>query len=437
MTRPGTQIIQRDQVPPRSTPPTETGVWFAVGATASGPADRAVLVRSLSSYEATFGPRSGGQLLYDCVETFFREGGAKVYIAAVPTTPSAVGAQTIDTTDLDTLTRSELDARAQAAGIEDPASLPNKEAVADAIRGVAADANSAAPRAATPTQLQAALDLFTADLGPGQVSIPGESDPALYDALLDHAQVTNRVALLDIPQGPNIPADLVALATALHDSTWPRYGALFGPWATIPGVAVGTSRTVPYSAIEAGIIARNDISLNPNIPAAGYNGRSAFATDLSERFTDLDYEQMNEAGVNMARLIYGGVETYGYRTLVDPTTDLLWRSFGNSRLNMAIVARAEVIAERYVFAQLDGRRKKTSQFGAELSAMLVPYYEGGALFGATADEAFFVDVGSQVNTDETMENGELHAVIRLRMSPFAELVVIEIVKVAMTEALAA
>jgi hypothetical protein len=97
---------------------------------------------------------------------------------------------------------------------------------------------------------------------------------------------------------------------------------------------------------------------------------------------------------------------------------------------MQIVAKAEAIAENYVFAQIDGRRVKISQFGADLTGMLVPYYESGALFGDTVDDAFYVDVGPAVNTLESIAAGILRAVVGLRMSPFAELVIVEIVKVA-------
>ena len=65
------------------------------------------------------------------------------------------------------------------------------------------------------------------------------------------------------------------------------------------------------------------------------------------------------------------------------------------------------------------------------------YYVAGALYGPEPSDAYSVDVGPAVNTEETIANGELHAVLRVRMSPFAELVVIEIVKYPTTEALPA
>jgi hypothetical protein len=439
MPRPGVEIIARDQAPPPSGPPTDTSVFFAVGDTAIGPTVP-TLIRSLSSYETTFGDRSGGTLLYDSVEAFFREGGTRVYISAVPVTPTTLVALSQDEYDeLAAGTRAEIDKAATELGVEDPGSLPNKEAVLAAIRE--ASANAPTTRAATPTQLIDALNKFDKGLGPGQVAIPGTVDTATQAEILDHAEACNRVALLDTVDAPPDAATLVQQATALHTYPTARYGGLFGPWAVLPGIAAGTTRKVPYSAVEAGIMARNDRVFTANEAAAGNRGHaeglSLAAIDVRERYTDAEYEQLNDAGVNMARMIYGGVVTYGYVTLVDRVTDQLHLSLGNARLYMAIKAQAEAIGERYVFAQLDGRRRTIAQFGGELAAMLIPFWEKDALFGATAGEAFQVDVGDQVNTEETMAAGELHAVMKVKMSPFDELVVIEIVKVAVTEAIAA
>jgi hypothetical protein len=162
-----------------------------------------------------------------------------------------------------------------------------------------------------------------------------------------------------------------------------------------------------------------------------------YALGLSDQFTDVEYQTLNDGGVDMARVIYGGIEAYGYRTLVDKTITPLWWNYGHARLWMAIVAQAGVIAERFVFKQLDGRGLTIADFGGELSAMLVPFYDQGSLYGDTPADAFSVNVGAQVNTPATIANGELHAVIAVKMAPFAEYVVIEIVKVATTEALAA
>jgi hypothetical protein len=57
----------------------------------------------------------------------------------------------------------------------------------------------------------------------------------------------------------------------------------------------------------------------------------------------------------------------------------------------------------------------------------------GSLFGEVPDDAFFVDVGPTVNTNATIQNNELNAVITVRMSPFGEEINIEIVKLLLTQ----
>ena len=51
----------------------------------------------------------------------------------------------------------------------------------------------------------------------------------------------------------------------------------------------------------------------------------------------------------------------------------------------------------------------------------------GALYGDQPEDAFSVDTTS-VNTTATIANGEVHAIVRVRVSPPGEWVVIEIQK---------
>jgi phage tail sheath protein FI len=328
------------------------------------------LASSMTQYETIFGKREGFTDAFDAAESYFREGGAKLTVAPA----------------------------ADAAG------------------------------------LTTALGVLTKDLGPGQIFVPGSlgTSATAQGKVLDHAAEANRIALLAAPT--DVAADLQTLADTFATNVNARYGALFAPQAVVPGLTSGTTRTVDYPALAAGIIARNDALYGVNDPAAGVHGISRFAIDLTATYTDDERESLNDAGVDIARSIYGQVQTYGYRTLAELDTG--WGLLSNARLNMAIVAKCEAVAERYVFSQLDGRRVRINQFGADLTGVLVPYYESGQLFGETAQDAFYVDVGQAVNPDEQLAQGILRAVIGLRMSPFAELVVIEIVKVATDQPLA-
>lgn len=390
MTRPGVVVTSRVDAPPRSAP-TDTGMAFMVGQTGQG-ADVAT-VQSMTQYEAEFGPRTGFTDAYDAAEVYFREGGGKLAVARV-------GAPTV--------------AAASSKSKKEAATEEDDTAGARASRGVAADVGEA-------------LDRFTRDMGPGQVFVAGGEAYTSHADLLAHAATNNRIALLSADPASDAAA-LTTLATTLAADENGRYGALFAPGAIVPGVTSADTRAVDFAPIEAGIIARNDVGYTANIAAAGVNGESRFAIDVAAVFTDAEREALNTKGVDIARVMYGGVRAYGYRTLAP--LDSGWGLLSNARLNMEIVAQADVIGERYVFAQIDGRGTTLSQFAGDLTGMLVPYYEGGALFGTSVQDAFYVDVGPGVNTPESIAAGELRAVIALRMSPFAELVVIEIVKVA-------
>src|SRR5262245_44032810 len=240
MARPGVTIIQSELPPPRSAP-TETGVWFVAGTTASGTVDEPTLIRSLQEYETAFGARTGGAALYDAVDAYFREGGVRVYVVKA---------------------------------------------------------------AATPVDK---LDLFTTQYGPGQVSVPGVTVVADQKKILAHCASHNRVALLEAADASDTASELVAEAAALEADANAWCGSLWAPHVTIPGVAGGTSREVPFTPIEAGLIARLDRGGNPNRAAAGKNGQSVYALDVKYGFTDADYTTINDAGVNMAKLVYGGV----------------------------------------------------------------------------------------------------------------------------------
>lgn len=488
MAAPGIEVINRESPPPRSAP-TDTGVWFVTGSTEKGPLTP-VLIRSLSDFTRIFGARVGYSLLYDSIEGFFREGGGKVYVSRVvgpapvtathtlmdgAGTPAATlivnasspgqwangatgglkvqviaGANAGEFVIVVTLNNVEVtrspslvDKSAAFAWAEGNPYITLTDAASVLDPAVAAAANLAGGTDdlanVTDTQWNDALVRFTPDFGTGMVSAPGRTTTTAYGQVLAHAAINDRVAKLDGIDS-HVVATLTAAAAALKGRVdhGDRFGGLFAPWAVVPGILPGTTRTIPPSAIAAGIAARNDGSgLSPNVAAAGENGQSRWAQALSQAaWTEDEREALNNSGVNVLRDMYSGIRIYGYRTLVDSTLEPNWIMLSNSRLYTAIAAEAGVIGERFAFAELDGQRKKISEFGGALVGMLLPYWSRGSLYGATPQDAFNVDVGDQVNTDATLAAGELHAVIALRMSPFAERVILEIVKTLPTEAVA-
>jgi hypothetical protein len=273
-----------------------------------------------------------------------------------------------------------------------------------------------------------ALTHLPKELGPGQESAPGHSDVDWHGAILAHAALTNRVAFLDAARGDTM-AQCQAKAAALRGAEQDRYGSLWAPWAAIPGIAPGTTRVVPWSPIQAALCARNDRAGNPNQAVAGQWGQAQWVDSLDTTFTPAECEALLYAGVNTARNIYGSIQAYAFRTLVDPSGPRRdWRELNHARLNMAIVADCDKAGQSSVFAQIDGHGHTVSAFGGAMGGVCLSYFNVDALFGADASEAYVVNTDESVNPPEQLADGVIRAALSVKMSPHAELVLIMIVK---------
>lgn len=479
MTRPGVIITSRDSVPPRAAP-TDTSQMLAAGLARKGPAGP-VAARSMADYERLRGPRTAADaVLYDAADAFFRQGGTLLQTARTVGAGAKASSLELEDAEANAVLKLEASsvgdwgdditvevAAATGSGYRLIVTDGNVvEASPDLADNVAAKAwleqgtligtvtvlDAAAPKVAAAANLaggtddrdaiadadwKTALDGFTSDLGPGQVTLPGVTTEAQHIQLLEHAQANNRVALLDAPDTDSAAAVKAAVAN-LRARGDAGLGQMLWPQAIMAGRLPGSSRTVPYSAVQAGIIARNDqAGVMPNDPAAGDLGVARQVSALTRTVDQATLEDVNAHGVTCVVDRYGQFVTYGLRSVADPAVYPLALQFGAQRLVMAIVAQAGVVAERHLFRLIDGQGLRFAQLHGDLQGVLTPYWVAGALFGSTPQEAFEINVGPAVNTPETIADGQLRAVITMRVSPAGELVQIEIVRVPVSTPIAA
>lgn len=477
MPRPGTTVTLID-TPGTVSIPTDTSTWFAVGLTDRGPTTPK-LVLSLDQFVTIFGTRQTYSVLYDSVEEFFREGGNECYITRVVGPSATVGTRNLlDAGAGVSLVVSAIGPGAWSANykvavyaatggygiqvldtannvLEDSGALVDQNSAvqwantSNYIR-IALGATALVPAVVAATALSAgaddrlnitdtqwlnALNTFTSDLGPGQVSAPGQTTATRYSQLINHANLNNRVAIIDLTDSGS-SSTLTGALPAKNTST--RMVAAFAPWVVIPPTGVGTTRVVPPSAMVAGLIAANDPVNGANSPAAGKNGISNYVVGLSQAaWDDATRSVLNNAGVNVIRNLGGSIRVYGWRSLADPVADQNWLGFGNSRLYVELVAELQAVAENFVFEEIDGQNGVTvNTFHDALAAVLNEHWNSRRdLFGDTPDSAFFVDTGPTVNTLATIAALELHATIQVRMSPMAEWVQLKVVKRQTTDAI--
>ena len=481
MTAPGVYIEDVDRAPARSAP-TDTGVLFTVGPALRGPTDTYVEINSMAEKEAVLGGRSDDaaiRLFHDSLETAFQEGLNKAYVVRL-TGPSPVKASlaladnvaaTVVTITADnpgnsynganggyTATVDDLGGGNFSVTLKDDGvvvaesgSIADKAALLawlDTVDGVTytSGASSLDPvevtdanftggdddhADATDTEQAAAFGLLDKDLGPGQAALFGGTSDAAHDVVRTHANSTNRVAVIDAAD-TGVVNTLTTSADGSRGLDGSRRSGLFAPWLVIPGLTRNTTRTVPHSAALVGRAARNDAAgLNQGEAIAGPKGEYQWVLDVTQVWSEADRSALNEAGVNIAKVVNGKVQTYGNRTLTDYDTDPLHIEFSGERLLMAIRARAFAIGQRYVFAQL--KPENITKYGGELDGLLLDVYRTGALYGETPQDAFRVNVGPDVNPPAQLAAGKLKASIAVRKTPNAEVVEIEVVNVAITE----
>lgn len=481
--RPG-KIITLKQAPPSRSAPTDSGVAFMVGLTSQGPVNRPQLLHNMNEWLTYFGVRTAlGAALYDSAETYFREGGNQLYVMRVvgpnPVTatlilkdtaaanavtlsaenpgawglalkiqviagvaPSSSKIQVWDTTGTILLDQSpDLLTHADAVNWSTTSLYVNIVDLGTGLPQLGVLAQTALTGSATGDEANAvdaqylnALNFIDSSYGPGQVMIPGRTTDPAHTQLIAHAAAMNRVALLDIADSSTTSSLLTSAATITALGTG-KYGAAFAPWITIPGLTPNTIRTIPPSGFVAALMARNDQSNSPAVPAAGNNGQAQFVLGVTNVYTDANRDILNTGCVNVIRAMLGGVRLYGYRSLADPVGDPYNVQFNQSRLLMEIVAQIGIIMENHLFRLMDGRGLEFSALAGDISALLIGYFNDNSLYGDVPTDAYSIDTSSNVNTPTTIQNGELHAQVGLRMSPFAELVYVDIIKIPVTQSL--
>jgi hypothetical protein len=481
----GEQVTLGERPAARAAAPS-TALGFIAGFTERGPTDDYVFCISPTDAENKLGGRLvGDPEVFDCIDAAFNEGASAVYVSRV-TGDAAVAASKAFTDGAEapatsiTFTAKQvgeygnrIKVQTTTAGgttivtvsfddvvVEASGKLATQAAIVewaedssnwvDAAKGGSAQlpksqtlalaGGEAKTGAADGGNLVEALNRFVKDLGPGQVSAPNFRDEEGHLALLATSILTNRRALCD-DEIDATKDQLVEHATPLRDAPGKgaRYGAYMAQWAIIPGLTQGTTRTVPYSGVQMGIIAASEAAgNNPNKPAAGRKrGKARWALGLVKTWTDEEIDQLDDAGVTCAILADGVPCTFGDRTLIDEDDESRdWRSFAASRLVMAVSEITRQVLQGFEFEQIDGNGYVFSELAGQISGRAcMPFYKDRALYGELPAEAFAVNTGPSVNTPQSIELEEIKAQVALRISPKGGLLKAEIVNVPISESL--
>ncbi|MGQ5227557.1 phage tail sheath family protein [Streptomyces sp. MN3] len=247
-------------------------------------------------------------------------------------------------------------------------------------------------------------------------------------AVISHCeQMGDRVAVLDSP--PGLSAQQVRTwrnDEAGYDS---RYATLYYPWVRVFDPAAGRNTTVPPSGHIAGVWARSDGERG--VHKAPANEVIRGAVDLEIRLSKGEQDLLNPIGVNCVRAFPGrGIRIWGARTL---SSDPAWRYLNVRRLFNYLEESILLGTQWVVFEPNDDRL--WASIRRNVTAFLQEEWRRGALFGRTAEEAFYVKCDRDNNPQESIDQGRV--VCEIGVSPVrpAEFVVFRLAQFSDTTSL--
>lgn len=271
------------------------------------------------------------------------------------------------------------------------------------------------------------------NLGTGQVAIPGFYDPVNTAALITHAENFNRLALLE----PELGADYVEVADTFNSSPSSHAAAYF-PWVEMQSLdGSNVKKFYPPTCFAAGACSKVDRTIGTHKAPANIRVPNALDVERNSDGTsvinDNVREFLNGKHINVIAPLQGeGIKIYGARLLY-PAGETRLRFVHERRMLNVIYYSAKIGYAWAVFAVVDGQGRLFRDLTASGKNFLRPFWRAGALYGATEEEAFIVVADRSNNPPEELENGRVHVQLGVKLSPTAEIIIINIDNVPLSQ----
>ena len=284
------------------------------------------------------------------------------------------------------------------------------------------------PATLTSADYNAAIDALQAIDDVNILVVPDRSDKAVQGALIGHCELMqDRFAVLQTAAG--LPPYGAISADTHRDGliSTRGYAALYYPWVQAFDDKGVNLLVVPPSGHVAGIYARTDQSRGVHKAPAGLDANVRGAVGAERLVSSIEQGDLNVKGVNVLRVFGNGAPptVWGARTLAaGPNGDANWLYVNIRRLFLYLEESIQEGIRGAVFEpnnlQLWQQLKRT------LTDFLTRSWREGALFGAKADQAFYVRIDEELNPFSEQQLGRLHIEIGVRPSYPAEFIIVRI-----------
>ena len=248
------------------------------------------------------------------------------------------------------------------------------------------------------------------------IAVPGITIPEVVVALVSHCEnEKNRFAVLDIPQELRKTGDIIEYRNMI-DST---YAAMYHPWIQVYDRVAKKPAYIPPSGAVMGVYSRSDVSRGVHKAPAN---ETIACTGLSVNYTTGEQDILNPAGVNLIRALPGqGIRVWGARTA---SSNSAFKYVNIRRLFIYVEQSIRVSTNWVVFEPNNSSLWARVQM--TVSSFLESMFRAGMLAGDTPAEAFYVNIGTAIMSQDDILNGRLICEIGIAPSRPAEFVIFRV-----------
>ncbi len=276
------------------------------------------------------------------------------------------------------------------------------------------------------THYEAALETLTRVDDVNMIAIPDRTDQTVQQALIAHCEtMADRFGILDAPRNASVFGVGSVEAHRAFVESARGYAALYYPWILLsdPQNSDGEPITAPPSGHMAGIYARSDTMRG--VHKAPANEMITGALGLNRILTDAEQGEINIQGINALRIFPGKARpiVWGARTTA-PAAETAWRYVNVRRLLLFI---EESIQEGINWAVFEPNNLELwEKLKRTINEFLTRVWKSGALFGASAEEAFYVKCDEELNPATVRALGQV--IVEIGVAPVhpAEFVIVRI-----------
>ncbi|MFA4902813.1 MAG: phage tail sheath subtilisin-like domain-containing protein [Desulfobaccales bacterium] len=253
------------------------------------------------------------------------------------------------------------------------------------------------------------------------VCVPGFTGQNVQKAVIDHCETMwDRFGILDSEPKAGLDKGIRKQSDGLASEF--GFAALYYPWIQVINPVTGGLELWPPSGHLAGVYARTDAREGVHKAPANTNIRGAVG--LERLLTDAEQGPLNiNYGVNALRVFRGqGTVVWGARTIT--TQDRNWQYVNIRRLLLFI---EESIKEGIRWALFKPNNLQLwEKLKRSISDFLTRVWRSGALFGETADKAFYVRIDEALNPFAEQALGRLNIEVGVRPTYPAEFIILHI-----------